>query len=487
VPKIIQAPEQIPPLFPFTRTTIYLLLGPESPQTTPKSVILRATSAHGPLELEIPVQALKTTGETIHQLAAKKAIAELEEGRGWVPEAKDKSDGKPIKEKYESRYQDMVEREAVRLGVQFQVGGKWCSFVAVEKREKKADEDMSDDWEWLGEAHPALPYQEDSKRQREGRYLSMPMALAASSSAVSSQFFGGMPSSRSLPSSSSQGGDEKKKRSLGSGVFSARRMAQPKSSSVGTSFQSQGLDRNQTQPAPQGAGPHALQDYQTQLLILEQQNKERRRMAQELQIAQQQMQQQGQDSGSALMMQGQMFGRPQAASPMTNSSRTRGLPYGQSGLFGREQPQPQMQMQQQTHLHAYPASHQHGELPPLQSVAQQQQAQGGISAGTTKSSDPLHTLHELIALQTFEGYWLKSPQLFVLLGVSEADADKIIKDVALNEEFVITALVVAFFERKLADQSHVWELVVGKARRWLFENLDEMHTAKVDERVGLLV
>jgi hypothetical protein len=68
-------------------------------------------------------------GETVHQLAAKKAISELEQGRGWISEARDES-GLLIKIKHEGRFADMVEREAVRFGVQFQVGGKWCSFVA---------------------------------------------------------------------------------------------------------------------------------------------------------------------------------------------------------------------------------------------------------------------------------------------------------------------------------------------------------------------
>ncbi|KAK8079386.1 WAS/WASL-interacting protein family member 1 [Apiospora hydei] len=53
VPKLLQAPHLIPPLFPFTRSTIYLLLSSET--RTPKSVVLRGTSRQGPLKLEIPV------------------------------------------------------------------------------------------------------------------------------------------------------------------------------------------------------------------------------------------------------------------------------------------------------------------------------------------------------------------------------------------------------------------------------------------------
>ncbi len=156
LPKILQAPQNIPPLFAFNRTTVYLLLGPDAPQGTPKSVVLRGTSAHGPLELEIPIEILELPGETIHQLAAKKAISELEQGRGWLPETKDES-GKLIKAKFEGRFDDMVEREAVRLGVQFQVGGKWCSFVAVEsnrKNQKGKDGEATPEWEWLEDEAP---------------------------------------------------------------------------------------------------------------------------------------------------------------------------------------------------------------------------------------------------------------------------------------------------------------------------------------------
>jgi hypothetical protein len=145
VPNIVQAPQQIPSLFAFNRTTVYLLLGPSAPQQTPRSVVLRGSSVYGPLELEIPVQVLDTPGETVHQLAAKKAIVELEQGRGWLRSAKVES-GEPVKEFFESHFDDMVEREAVRLGVQFKVGGKWCSFVAVEKTKSTVNDKASDGW-----------------------------------------------------------------------------------------------------------------------------------------------------------------------------------------------------------------------------------------------------------------------------------------------------------------------------------------------------
>ncbi|CAK9784707.1 hypothetical protein CC85DRAFT_269920 [Cutaneotrichosporon oleaginosum] len=130
-PRYLQTPGVIPPLFPFSRTTVYVLLSDTCPSSAPVAVILRATSAAGPLELEIPVTVLREPGMTIHQLAARREMKELEEGRGWVSLAK--VGPVALKDKYPGRYSDMVEREAVRIGTKFQVSGKWCSFVAVEK------------------------------------------------------------------------------------------------------------------------------------------------------------------------------------------------------------------------------------------------------------------------------------------------------------------------------------------------------------------
>ncbi|KAL8345891.1 hypothetical protein RB598_000011 [Gaeumannomyces tritici] len=140
IPKLLQAPFEIPPMYNFSRTSIYVLLGPSSCQRTPKAFVLRGTTAsHEPVELSMPVQVLAQPGETVHQLAAKKAVQDLEEGRGWLAQAKDAADSRLLKEKHEGRFPDMVEREAVRLGVGFQVGGKWCSFVAVDDSTSEAE------------------------------------------------------------------------------------------------------------------------------------------------------------------------------------------------------------------------------------------------------------------------------------------------------------------------------------------------------------
>lgn len=130
-PRYLQTPTEIPPLYPFSRTNVYILLSESTPQRRIKSVFLTGTSPQANLTLEIPVVNLTRESTTIHQLAARKEIKELEEDRGWLTKAKD-SDGELLKNKLDGRFPDMLQREAVRLGLQFQVSGKWCSFVAVE-------------------------------------------------------------------------------------------------------------------------------------------------------------------------------------------------------------------------------------------------------------------------------------------------------------------------------------------------------------------
>lgn len=136
IPKIMHVPTELPPLFPFIRSTVYVLFSEEL-VSVPQKIFLRANSNIGPLELEIPIQDVGE-GQTIHQLAAKKAMSELEEGRGWIHSAKD-----PAKElitvKYESMVDDLVQSECERLGARFQVSGKHCSFLAIHDNQ---DEDV---------------------------------------------------------------------------------------------------------------------------------------------------------------------------------------------------------------------------------------------------------------------------------------------------------------------------------------------------------
>jgi hypothetical protein len=82
----------------------------------------------------------------------------------------------------------------------------------------------------------------------------------------------------------------------------------------------------------------------------------------------------------------------------------------------------------------------------------------------------------LVTLQSFEGFFPFTPALAAVLGISfnhlEAKLNEILPPVAsLNEEqrkcLFATLLAVRLFERDLARQRDVWELVVEKARNWI--------------------
>ena len=129
-PKLLQTPQAVPPLYPLNRTTVYILMSPDTAHRTPKTVILRNNAPNEPFEMEIPVEILSEPSQTIHQLAAKKAISELEGGRGWLNHAKT-MDGALLKEHHSSQFLLLVEREAIRLGIQHQIASKHTSFVAI--------------------------------------------------------------------------------------------------------------------------------------------------------------------------------------------------------------------------------------------------------------------------------------------------------------------------------------------------------------------
>lgn len=132
VPNLIQAPHVIPPLLPYVRTTAYLLL--QNVDKAPKSIVLHGTCPDGPLTLEIPVKKIDNPNYTVNTLAAKRVIQELEEGRGWLNTAQEGTE--LVKDKYSSRFDELVEKEVVRLGIDYQVANKWCSFVATEPNQK---------------------------------------------------------------------------------------------------------------------------------------------------------------------------------------------------------------------------------------------------------------------------------------------------------------------------------------------------------------
>jgi hypothetical protein len=494
-PKIIQSPNRIPQLYSWNRTTVYLLLGPEAPHETPKSVTLRGTSKHGPLELEIPIQVLEEPGDHIHKLAAKKAIAELEQGRGWLTEAKDET-GNLLKEVFESRFEGMVEREAVRLGVQFQVASKWTPFVAVQKKEEKEDEQMFDDFEWIDEKSIARKKIDDIATRGDGLYsLQDKTTRLASQAAV---FASVAPGHRPT-----------------TGGKAARKAAPALEESIDFSDEDMDLvefDNDACMPLPDEEEDEDEDEDDLYDDVKVVTNHERS----EPPAPQAQFASFG-DGGAAYgsnarfsavtpatafgstnaagaglvgaaspfgqtnAVTGGLFGSAQqsVASPFGNTNAATG------GLFGSAQqsaasPMMQMQMQMQSRP-VLPES----EFPLMRFAGGP--GQRSALQGLKENLNDDQILNVLVSLQTFEGFWEWNTSLLNALPVNQKEAENMANELR-DMRVAATALAVAFLEDKCEHKKDEWELLVEKARGWLEGRLGGADGAsKVVEKVtGLL-
>ncbi|CAI7587167.1 unnamed protein product [Penicillium pancosmium] len=144
-PDILQAPYQIPPFHPLVRSYAYLLLDPKSSDRVPKSLTFSATSNGRPLQLRIPVKD-SVQGETIHQLASRKAMIELEEQHSWLEHSKDVN-GNPFSRLHADTKSQLAKRECQLLGLKYQVTGKHCSFVALEEESFDKEKEQKKDQE----------------------------------------------------------------------------------------------------------------------------------------------------------------------------------------------------------------------------------------------------------------------------------------------------------------------------------------------------
>ena len=388
-PKLLQAPFEIPPLYPFNRTTVYMLMSNETIQRPVKSVILHATSQHGPLELEIPVTTLTEPGDMVHQLAARRGVKELEEGAGWIYHAKD-SEQKPLKEKHEGRFSEMVEREAVRLGVKYQVGGRWCSFVAVESQ-KSGDSGKGRVIE-LDTVVPAMP--PDSAGPRA---FGAPPGLRMGSPLMAKSNARPMMAMAAAPMAT--GGPSYRARNAGTGpkvMFSA--------------------------PTPLTRGSDRQHDLQTESVST--------------------------------------FGGPppppqSAASPGGHTSED---VQGSSTASRKKKSL-------------------FGDKPSRGGVDQFRGLRGGGSPEAEEEAPkPADPLEEIVSLQTFEGLWPSSTDVFRIVGASQEKIGEALRAkggewaerlASGGGDVLATAAVLAFLRVKMGDRSEEWEMIGDKAWEWL--------------------
>ncbi|KAL8769312.1 MAG: hypothetical protein Q9209_004694 [Squamulea sp. 1 TL-2023] len=419
VPKIIQSPQIIPPLYPFSRTSVYLLFSGISTQKTPKSVVLRAKSEHGPLELEIPVETLATPGQTIHQLAARKAIQELEEGRGWIYEAKNES-GKPIKERYASRFDEMVQREAVRIGVQFQVGGKWCSFVAVKDNDKLKDATMSDA---DNDMVVLTPSGEDEESEEAMGFGLVDSSLPRSSYASTGGLGGGG----------------------GSDVTHLASMGNLPRGGYG----SYGMFSAQASPAPVSVMYDRIERYDAVGSVSKSARGRKARGSAAAQVR-----------GADTQAEPHSFHRYARMANMTLSHDRRFTTRRFHHSSKRSQPEG---FQGLAAMKGTWADEDHSSRPASISRKSIKRLALTKSTGASKAKVPkLETendkVHAVIEMQDFEGWWEQNAQLLGIMGVSISRQ---------QSKVWTTVLVMKWLDIRMTAEKDVWELVVEKAKSWL--------------------
>ena len=542
IPKFIQAPHQVPPLFAFSRTSVYLLLSPETAQRTPTAVVLRGSAPEGPLELEIPIEVIEQDGQTIHQLAAKKAVQELEEGRGWLTMAKDEASGKLLKQKYPGRFSDMVEREAVRLGVQFQVGGKWCSFVAREKKPAVEAEDAKPkpvEFDWvdvdsdeitISEANAERYVHATSCRRsgggRGGRGASMSSNQTivstrdrcsgdiedsrrpsttrkrhanTSDKSANDHFSAPEPhrlSSSGLLGSAAPGGfgQQKSKKSksgggiFGSSVFSRSSAAPAPKGAFGSAAPYSAASSYAAPPPPSGglfgsAAPASAPSTRSSRAMPSapaafsfggppappQMSAGPPRpmvaptsfggMSSDAGVAQDRSR-----GGSS----GPMKGFRQRVLSREKVKERKEQPKGDASVPDADYVSKDGIIPDMDEEEGVSSEEEAGFMfEPAQEAVTHTRAEGHAAAPAKKpGKDPLIAL---IDLQTFQGSWKWTSELVAITSANESSAQA--AAAGMSKEILATAIVIAFFETKLASSKDTWELVVEKARSWLEEQL----------------
>jgi hypothetical protein len=413
-PRYLSTPTEIPPLFPFNRTTAYVLTNDRS--SVPTSVVLRGTSQAGPLELEIPVTVLGTA-QTIHQLAARREMKELEEGRGWLSFAKE--DGKLLSEKYEGHFADLAQREAVRLGTTFHVAGKYTSLVALQKSGKDGkDKDVEMD----PTAQPEAQLQYDD-------YYHVDTLVGKGGAKTAKRSLGGGMLFRSAPMPQMFGAPPPAPCPAPMPAFGAAPAAPGGGGRFGAAPKASAMfSRSRSTAAPAasfvlGAPVAAEAAF---------------------------------DAAPAGSANKEVRARRDSAARY--SSSLEGADDDGDDLMGTD----------------IAALTERGEHMPVRST--KKATPTPVPAPVPAA--PVDPLQDLTRLQTFVGSWLWSPELERVLGLTAADAAAKLTSLPTfavandgNNDILATACAVAYFSKKLAADKDAWEMMVDKAREWLAEQV----------------
>ena len=463
VPKLLQAPYNIPSLYSFSRTTVYILMSPDTIQRNPVSVILKGESEHGPLRLEIPVTTLDIPGEAISQLAARKAVQDLEEHRGWTYHATN-SKGKKLVDIYPSRASDLVKQEAVRLGTTYGIANKWCSFIAIDADSglpstssdpdapPEIDEDDEDDDHSFKEVKMKSQGLPSIQNMFTSPRAAPPPPPAPTGSATVGR-------ARGLKRSSlarSQAPDPMASQNYLAATPVTRDSKQYSNQSLAFSPQS----RAKASLAPQAA-PATFQ--QSQAIQL--QDNARARAVQSAFLS------------SSIPQQRQMFiNLPEYRFAMLATPPT------QQPHPAAAKPQPPTGILQ-SHVRSNYASSSNSSYNSKRCCRRFSKDQSSHNASATyypfstpseetynsrsdppasSPTTPAEKVHALIALQDFDGFWAPSADIMEILGLGDARP-------SYGDDPCVwsTVLVVKFLRGEMAAEREIWELVVDKADEWL--------------------
>lgn len=493
IPPVLQIPGQHSPLFLFNRTTVYLIMENASHKTV-TSVVLRASTSRGPLELSIPVQASESGGSTIHHLAICKLTQELEEGRGWVMD-RSINNGTPVRDS--SYAGEIAEKEAVRLGLKYQVANKWCSFVAVEDSKPVRDDDKETPAEVN---HPIRASSMMMSNLSLNDTRQQPLTSLSSTAGTPKRKTGfacrvGSPrggSSSAKPQSGGLFGASSTSSTGGFGLASAVTSATggsfgPSSATSDPSGRtsvamdaapaSGGLFGSGFTPPPAPSGPS------------------------------------GRAPLASAMFRGDFFEGLHAVDALNTTPVSSNAPSASGGLFGRAE-------------NAVPSSGGlFGSGGLFSSIQSATPSSGGLFGGATRvapapvgmlygsdssallsignvalfgsgnntadpitpepiPTDPMDKVRYLITAQTFSGYWEFTDVVLPVIGLT---ASTVVEKGGKEDRATMTALVIRYLQKECKQFEGVWDMVVPKAEFWLDSELVDDDRAKLHEIVELLL
>ncbi|OJD15441.1 hypothetical protein AJ78_04316 [Emergomyces pasteurianus Ep9510] len=473
-PKVLQAPYKIPSLYPFSRTTVYFLLSPGAPGTALKSLVLRGTSKHGPLMLNIPLEDIGQ-GTRLHQLAARKLTLELEEGRGWVYHAKN-GKGQLIIDEHESKKENIVKREAVRLGIQFQVAGKYCSFVAVESTNGQENVDQEEHAKLNQFTHDSDSIDDESSMKslnKSENISEFPSTHGPSGAHAMSNLSISSPSSFRTPPAPSYysplappSGHPPPPPPSGSASPFFSSFSAPPAPNTASPFGTYPTDNS---PRSGFGGPPARRVLRSSLSGS------------------------GSSFGSAPIAPGQVqFHAAQSTTSAIDNVLERGEVLGElvhkSDALGQQAVQFRSKRKRAVHSKEMslllPAAAR-GVARFFKADGKKAETEAKAKAEPAKPSND--KVHALISLQSFEGSWQWDDNVFAIM---EFNSSKIEREVdwasilgkqpgvdiknAKQRSIVATLLVLAYLNKKYLNEKETWELVEDKAMAWAIERIKEI-------------